>query len=76
MTGLLRTIKLMGNRLVLAWRRWMLITTHCPHCMLARDEAQLIGHCPFSECAFGLPRRPEVFRAKWPKDNRLMGDQP
>jgi hypothetical protein len=75
MTGLLRTIKVISNRLVLAWRRWMLISTHCPRCMLARDEAQRIGHCPFSDCAFGLQRRREVFRAVWPNDSRLS-DQP
>jgi hypothetical protein len=52
------------------WRRWILITTHCPRCMLTKERVQLRGPCPFTDCALGLQPPLETFTAKWPKHQR------
>ena len=55
-------------RIISICRRWILMATHCPRCMLTRNKKKPDGFCPLSNCTLGLPRPPEIFSpAKWPQ---------
>jgi hypothetical protein len=72
--GVAQFMKSMGTHMALTWRRWILMSTQCPHCMLTKNQVRLRGYCPFSQCVLGLKRPPETFSAKWPEDRPASND--